>query len=210
MAKPRTPRRNPGLSKEIIMEVATEFFEREGYHGTSLDDVAKRLKVTRQAFYYYYQGKQDLLWDINRVAERHLLDAAGEILERGLDPLPRLEALLRSHTLVMARHSVVVSCFFSEERSLSPARRRAVHKSRRRYTEQLAEVYGEALADGLVEDMPPELGAYLLLGSCNDVSRWYRRDGSWSPEEIADAQVRILMRGVTTTAGRRSLARARP
>ena len=48
-------------TKERILETALELFAQSGYLGTSMNDIAKRLGITKAALYKHYTGKQEIL-----------------------------------------------------------------------------------------------------------------------------------------------------
>lgn len=50
-----------GDTKERILETALELFAQSGYLGTSMNDIAKRLGITKAALYKHYTGKQEIL-----------------------------------------------------------------------------------------------------------------------------------------------------
>ena len=189
-------------TKRQILETATRLFHVNGYYATSLEEVAAELGVTRQAFYYYYKSKEDLLWDINSAAEAHLLRAADTILEKDLPPLERLASLLESHALVMAEHAAEIACFYQEERSLSQERQEAVQRTRRGYTQHFIDAYQDAMDLGLVGPVDPKLAAFLLLGACNWISKWYSPHGPYEPQDVAETVTRMNLYGVITDAGR--------
>ena len=54
-------------TKERILETALELFAQNGYLGTSMNDIAARLGVTKAALYKHYAGKQEIL---ERIVER--------------------------------------------------------------------------------------------------------------------------------------------
>ena len=56
-----------GNTKERILEVALESFARSGYLGTSMNDIAKQLGITKAALYKHYTSKQEIL---DRIVER--------------------------------------------------------------------------------------------------------------------------------------------
>lgn len=56
-----------GDTKERIMETALELFAQNGYLGTSMNDIAKQLSITKAALYKHYTGKQEIL---DRITER--------------------------------------------------------------------------------------------------------------------------------------------
>lgn len=56
-----------GNTKERILEVALESFAQSGYLGTSMNDIAKQLGITKAALYKHYTSKQEIL---DRIVER--------------------------------------------------------------------------------------------------------------------------------------------
>jgi len=50
--------------KEKILEEALKLFAQSGYMGTSMNDIAARLGVTKAALYKHYAGKQEILCSI--------------------------------------------------------------------------------------------------------------------------------------------------
>jgi AcrR family transcriptional regulator len=47
--------------QEAFLRVGSSFFNHKGFKGTSLDELAKSLGVTKGAFYYHIKNKEDLL-----------------------------------------------------------------------------------------------------------------------------------------------------
>ena len=56
-----------GETKERILEAALQLFAQSGYSGTSMNDIAKQLGITKGALYKHYTGKQEIL---DRIVER--------------------------------------------------------------------------------------------------------------------------------------------
>ena len=56
-----------GDTKERILETALELFSQNGYLGTSMNDIAGRLGITKAALYKHYACKQEIL---DRIVER--------------------------------------------------------------------------------------------------------------------------------------------
>jgi AcrR family transcriptional regulator len=47
-------------TKRALVEAALERFSRQGYAGTSLDEIVSAARVTKGALYHHFKGKQDL------------------------------------------------------------------------------------------------------------------------------------------------------
>lgn len=56
-----------GDTKERILEAALELFAQSGYLGTSMNDIAGQLGITKAALYKHYTSKQEIL---DRIVER--------------------------------------------------------------------------------------------------------------------------------------------
>ena len=48
-------------TKERILEEALRLFAKNGYLGTSMNDIARQLGVTKAALYKHYTSKQEIL-----------------------------------------------------------------------------------------------------------------------------------------------------
>lgn len=48
-------------TKERIVDTALELFAQSGYVGTSMNDIAKQLGISKAALYKHYTGKQEIL-----------------------------------------------------------------------------------------------------------------------------------------------------
>lgn len=61
---PRTQEENERIrqmAKEKIRIAAMELFMKQGYHATSIEDVAKHANISKGLLYNYYKGKEELL-----------------------------------------------------------------------------------------------------------------------------------------------------
>jgi AcrR family transcriptional regulator len=61
---PRTPEKFEEIREEkkhLIMEVALQLFANEGYHTTSISEIAKKAGISKGLMYNYFESKEDLL-----------------------------------------------------------------------------------------------------------------------------------------------------
>src|SRR5690606_17722441 len=63
--------------REVLIREAAASFNRRGYYGTSLTEIAKKLGVTKAALYTYVPSKEELLYYCHDSA----MDTAVEIVE---------------------------------------------------------------------------------------------------------------------------------
>lgn len=51
----------PEVTVQKILDVSSEIFLQKGYENTSINDIAKALKMTKGAIYYHFASKEELL-----------------------------------------------------------------------------------------------------------------------------------------------------
>ncbi|WP_376088359.1 TetR/AcrR family transcriptional regulator [Roseomonas sp. CCTCC AB2023176] len=97
---PRRPR-DPGATRQNILDVATEEFAEHGLAGARVEAIAARTRTTVRMIYYYFRSKEGLYcaaleraYTAMRAAERGL----------GLDALPPEEAIARLVRFVFDYH----------------------------------------------------------------------------------------------------------
>lgn len=72
-----------------ILDAAMACFAEQGYHETSIDDIAARIGLSKGALYYHFAGKRDILIGLFEVWSEQLLQR-WEIISRESDPLEAL------------------------------------------------------------------------------------------------------------------------
>ena len=50
--------------KELIMNVALELFAENGFHATSISQIAKKAKISKGLTYNYFESKKEILDEI--------------------------------------------------------------------------------------------------------------------------------------------------
>ena len=80
-AEPKAPTRIQQQNRRRILEAALEVFSRQGFHGTTLDQIARGAGLSKPNLLYYFEGKEA----IHHALLTALLDVWLEPL-RALDP----------------------------------------------------------------------------------------------------------------------------
>ncbi len=58
--RPRSAVRDPGRSKQRILDIAAEEFAKKGYDGARVDEIVRRCKVSKNLIYHYFHSKEAL------------------------------------------------------------------------------------------------------------------------------------------------------
>jgi AcrR family transcriptional regulator len=181
-----------------VLLVAAKTFTERGYDGTSMEDLARRLGVTKAAIYHHVSGKDELL----RLATDRALDGLSAVVDEAsaIDgpAIERLEHAVR-HSVELLVDELPFVTLLLRVRGNTPVERRAIAR-RREIDHALAALVAKAEAEGDVRtDVDPELAARLLFGTVNSLVEWYRPTrGGTAKAELADAVCRIAFTGLRT------------
>jgi AcrR family transcriptional regulator len=193
-------RGRPGHDLESILQVAVRLFNERGYDATSMEDLSRKLGITKSAIYHHVSGKEELL----RLATARALDGLFEIAaEAEAMPGPaigRLECLVRDAVGVLAEQLPFVTLLLRVHGNTT-AERDALAR-RREFDRFTAELVKQAAADGdLRPDIDPAITAKLLFGLVNSLIEWYRPSRDTGPAELADAVCKLAFHGLRVTPG---------
>ncbi len=191
----RSRRGRPGYDLESLLAVAVRLFNERGYDGTSMEDLSRKLGITKSAIYHHVPSKEELL----RLAVGRALDAlfaeADQLDEVDGRAIDRLEHLVRGSVVVLAGQLPFVTLLL-RVRGNTKVEREALAR-RREFDRLVAHLVATAAAEGdLRSDIDPAVTARLLFGMVNSLIEWYRPRGAAAADELASTVVAVAFDGL--------------
>ena len=187
--------------REEILRSAAAAFRRRGFHGTSTDEIASAMGMTKGNLYYYFRDKEQLLFACHDHSLNVVLDALAEAEASDLSPEDKLRALIRRHVEVMI-DALGGSAMALEFGALSPPLLRRVIAKRDRYERGFRRIVAAGVRSGRFGPGDPKLLALAILGSINWMARWFRPDGRKTAETIGEEFADFFVRGLAAGARR--------
>jgi AcrR family transcriptional regulator len=189
-------RGRPGYDLESLLHVAARTFTERGYDGTSMEDLAKRLGITKSAIYHHVDGKEELLRRATDRALDGLSAVTAEATQLDAPAIDRLRHVVRRSVEVLVEELPYVTLLL-RVRGNTPVERRAIAR-RREFDHAVAALVAEAERAGDIRpDVDPALTARLLFGMVNSLVEWYRPvRGGASASDIADAVSKVAFDGL--------------
>ncbi len=178
-----------------ILHAALIAFRENGYHTTTLDDIAERLGVRKTALYHYFPDKESILYECHResLAEiQRLMEEARACCETARE---QLSYLIREHVRVMTE-TLEGSPLAFEVPALSGQRRAEIVAARDRYERALRELIVQGIKDGEFREVDPKLAVFAILGAINWIARWYRPEGAVHAPELGAQFADYLVGGL--------------
>ncbi|MFI5401374.1 MAG: TetR/AcrR family transcriptional regulator, partial [Planctomycetota bacterium] len=176
--------------KSEIRERAAEVFAEKGFDRASIRDVAKATGLSLAGLYYYYKGKEEMLFDIQHEAFTTLLGAQAQALAGVRDPEEKLRRVVQAHLAFFASHLAEMKVMSRDGDRLQGEYAEQVGELKRRYVRLV-----RGVVEGVNERAEVEAGVatFLLFGMMNWVYTWYdaKRDGTAA--DVARAVEKIFL-----------------
>lgn len=92
-------------TKDKIIEAALGLFVRQGYHGTSINDITQKVRITKAGFYAHFDSKgQLLLRIIHEYESRYIDQLIRTVTEFEGDPVSKLHRAISFNAKFAARN----------------------------------------------------------------------------------------------------------
>ena len=164
-----------------LLDAAATKFAEQGYHATTIRDLAAATMMTPGAIYFHVPNKQTLLLAVYEEGVQRIVDRVDRAIAGGETAWSRLAAAVEAHLEaildVSAFARVVIRILPDDVPEVSAD----LTRLRDRYEERFRVLFGEVK---LPEGMAPGLARLFLLGSLNWTPVWHRPDRT-SISEIA-------------------------
>lgn len=173
--------------KEVILDAAVDNFQRLGYHGTSMRDIARDADITVASIYHHFPSKQRILQDIMiRVLSDVISLTRSALMRSGPSPAEQLEAVMRAWILFHTSRRAEALIGASEIRSLDEVGHRLVVALRDEQERMFRDVVDRGVAEGQFTTPYPREAVRAIINMGYSVASWYRPGGELSPEQMAE------------------------
>jgi AcrR family transcriptional regulator len=177
-----------------LVAAAVESFAAKGFHGTTTRDIASGAGMSPAALYVHHRSKEDLLHQISRSGHGETLALVRDAVATSADPREQLLAVVHAFVVHHAEGHTWARIVNYELAALSPEHLEEIAAIRRQIEQEMRDVVERGVAAGVFETDDPRMTALALLSLGIDVARWYRDEGEWTPEQIADHYSTLALR----------------
>ena len=164
-----------------ILDNTESLFARQGFHATSMRDIARATCMSVAGLYYYLPSKQAALSFVcERIFDRLEAGSAGSA--RLATPRERLTAFVRGHLGYLLTNNLSYRVLLHDMQALEGESSHGARARRRRYFHSLVEL----LAELEPRERPrARMAAGALFGMLNWVPTWYREESDGDVETLA-------------------------
>lgn len=180
------------LKLHALVAVASIMFNKQGYDGLSLSEVASQLGITKQALYYYTSSKEDLLFKCY-VRALDLAEAAYDYAdETGKTGLDKVAQFVRFHLNPDAEQYAILDNLGA----LTESHRKSISSRAKSLEQRMRGFIQEGMADGSIAPVDPKFTEFWILGSLSWMPRWFKPHGKLGPDAVAQSFITLISDGL--------------
>jgi AcrR family transcriptional regulator len=200
------------LRREAILQTALEMFDRMGFANTSLDHIAKEIGIKREAIYYYFKNRSEILLSIIRPQSEALVLGIQEIARSDTDSRTKLFGAIRNHIERFDRQCLEMTVALRDI-YLDDAKevREVMNSTWRVYETTWTKIIADGQRSGeFARHGDAKMIAFAILGMCNWLARWYDPRKSISVDELIQTYFDLIAQGLVTPTAVSSATTTKP
>lgn len=188
---------NPHAKQEEIFSAALHLFERKGYHGASMQDLADAMGMQKASLYYYIRSKEELLVRVCERGTGAFTQELSDIVASDLNATEKLRRALECHLVALCEQLDLFTVFLREQKFLGERHKKKLRGEGKRHAELLALILQQGIASGEFRPVNITVTTLAILGMCNWLYEWYSPDGAFPPREIAAMFSDLVLNGLS-------------
>ena len=189
--------------RKYILEKAQSLFAQKGYLGASMAEIAEASEFAVGSLYSFFRSKEEILLTI---FEEHIERVIAEVQQarddKRLSPREKIESCLESLVRIYVENQDFFRIYVAEARGVEWGVRTEVgeyiYRGNLRYQKILADLFREAMRDGVVDPgLDPEFLALLLRSFVhNTVTHFLYGERDVTVDELLRVAKHMLFHGV--------------
>jgi AcrR family transcriptional regulator len=181
--------------KDEIIRVASIIFAAKGYHGTTLEEIAKKMGISKPALYYHIKNKAEILREvIGRIMEP--MEEVARMGRSDLPPTQRIEQMVTLLVKFAVERTETTLIAFEQNKMLPRKSQEALRRRQKEVEMVLQETLEEGVAKGIfiVDDV--KITSFSILATANWVYHWYKPGAGLTYQQIANQVIKLIENGL--------------
>ncbi len=179
--------------RERILEEAVKLFYERGFSGTTLDDIAGKLGVTKPFIYTHFRSKVELLEAICRPTIEMSSAAIFDAAQQTASASDRLFNGVVAFTKVVLTRQANIAVYFREEKNLSATGLDDINSLRKRFDRVLSGLLEEGTRSGEFHIADIRVAALAIGGMVSWAYTWYQPGGRLSIDDVGAQMARFAV-----------------
>ncbi len=195
----KPPKTTGKVKKADLLNQAELLFQKKGYLGTSMRDLAKVMNVEAASLYSHFPSKTEILWQIADRCANEFFHTVKPIYLSKLNTKAKLKEMIIAHIKVITSNLNASAVFMTEWKHLPPEKYQVYALMRDYYEQMFRKVILDGVRENLFRNVDEKFSSLTILSALNWTHQWYRPNGEMTPEQIGEHLAEILLNGLIRT-----------
>lgn len=181
-----------------ILEAAVKVFARQGFHQSTVAQIAKEAGVADGTIYLYFKNKDDILVQFFNYKTKQVFDSFRTEVARADSSLDKLRYLIRRHLQEFQRNREMAVVYQVETHQNSRLAEPQIREMSKMYRDLISEIVEQGQQEGAMRrDLYVGLVKRFIIGAVDEViNTWLHSDGEYDLVSMADPLVELFIKGI--------------
>lgn len=177
-------------------------FAQQGFHQSTVAQIAKEAGVADGTIYLYFKNKNDILVNFFSYKTKLVFDRFRAEVDSAENSLDKLRNLIRRHLTEFQRDRNMAVVYQVETHQNSRLAEERIREMSKMYQDIISEIVELGQAEGKIrKDLYVGLVKRFILGGVDEViNTWIHSEGKYDLVSMADPLVDLFIRGIGTAA----------
>jgi TetR/AcrR family fatty acid metabolism transcriptional regulator len=181
-----------------ILEAAITVFARQGFHQSTVAQIAKEAGVADGTIYLYFKNKDDILVQFFNYKTKQVFDSFRSEVNRADSSLDKLRYLIRRHLEEFQRNRDMAIVYQVETHQSSRLAEAQIREMSQMYRDLISEIIEQGQQEGTIrKDLYLGLVKHFIIGAVDEViNTWLHAEGEYDLVSMADPLVELFIKGI--------------
>jgi TetR/AcrR family fatty acid metabolism transcriptional regulator len=181
-----------------ILEAAIKVFARQGFHQSTVAQIAREAGVADGTIYLYFKNKDDILVQFFNFKTKQVFDRFRREVDRADSSLAKLGDLVRMHLEEFQADRDMAIVYQVETHQNSRLAEAQIKEMSQMYRDIISEIVEQGQQEGTIrKDLYVGLVKRFIIGAVDEViNTWLHSDGEYDLVSMAGPLVELFVRGI--------------
>ena len=181
-----------------ILEAAVRIFARQGFHQSTIAQIAKEAGVADGTIYLYFKNKDDILVQFFSHRTKQVFESFREEVDRGQTSLDKLRNLINRHLTEFQRDRNGAVVYQVETHQSSRLAEEQIKEMSQMYRDLISEIVEQGQQEGQIrKDLYVGLVKRFIIGAVDEViNTWLHSNGEYDLVSMTEPLVELFIRGI--------------
>jgi TetR/AcrR family fatty acid metabolism transcriptional regulator len=181
-----------------ILEAAVKVFARQGFHQSTVAQIAKEAGVADGTIYLYFKNKDDILVQFFSFRAKQVFESFREAVNGAMTSTEKLRNLVHRHLAEFQRDKDGAVVYQVETHQNSRLAEAQIKEMSKMYRDLISEIIEQGQQEGTIRrDLYVGLVKRFIIGAVDEViNTWLHSNGEYDLVSMADPLVELVMKGI--------------